>query len=256
MIRKVIRKLLLALALACQLHSNPAGAAVLRLATFNVENFLDTPTATRRAKSPAAQAKVVESILALKPDVIALEEIGSTNALAELQASLKTNGLNLPYWHEVGAADADIHVAVLSRFPLTVLRAHTNESFLLDGKRVPMKRGFTELSVAVVVLGDFNDLIDSKPMRMLLGRGRMALFDTRPAERNTSNDPARQVVWTDYYAKEDLYGRIDYILVSRAMKAFWQKDETYVLNLPDWGLASDHRPLVAGFNVPDQILQP
>ena len=303
MIRKVIRICLIALAAACQLHSSAARAAVIRVATFNVENFLDAPTATRRAKSPAAQAKVVESILALKPDVIALEEIGSTNALGELQANLKTNGLDLPFWHEVGAADADIHVAVLSRFPLTALRAHTNESFLLDGKRVPMKRGFTELGVAVatnwdftllaahlksrvpsveadedewryeeaqilrkaierrlsanlderiVVLGDFNDLIDSKPIRALLGHGRMTLFDTRPAERNTSNDPARPVVWTDYYAKEDLYGRIDYIFVSRAMKALWQKDETYVLNLPDWGLASDHRPLVAGFNVPDR----
>jgi len=302
MIRKEIRICLGLAWIACQLHGLAASAGVIRVATFNVENYLDVATATRRAKSAEAQAKVCESILALKPDVIALQEIGSTNALLDLQARLKAGGLDLPFWHEVGAADSDIHLAALSRFPLTERRSHTNETFLLDGRRVPMKRGFTELGVAVttnwdftliaahlksrvpsveadedewryeealilrraverrltanpderlIVLGDFNDLIDSKPIRALLGHGKMALFDTRPAERTRDAAMARQVVWTDYYAKEDVYGRIDYIFVSRAMRSFWQKDETYVLNLPDWGLASDHRPIVAGFIAPD-----
>ena len=36
------------------------------------------------------------------------------------------------------------------------------------------------------------------------------------------------------------------------MEKIWVKSETYILALPDWGLASDHRPLVAGFEVPAQ----
>jgi endonuclease/exonuclease/phosphatase family metal-dependent hydrolase len=102
----------------------------------------------------------------------------------------------------------------------------------------------------IIVLGDFNDVIDSKPMRALIGRGRTALFDTRPTERDGDTNGTRHVVWTDYYAKEDVYSRIDYILCSRALKKHWRRDETYVLNLADWGSASDHRPIVAGFAFP------
>ena len=297
----MIARLCVGLALLLWQLQATALAEVVRVATFNVENYLDVATATRHAKSPTAEAKVSESILALKPDVIALQEIGSTNALLELQARLKAGGLDLPFWHEVAAYDTDIHIAALSRFALTERRPHTNKGFLLNGRRLSVKRGFAELGVAVktnwgftlivahlksrvpspaadeqewryeeakmlrglvderlatdpddrlIVLGDFNDLIDSKPVRLLLGRGQTALFDTRPAERNPGADPARRVVWTDYYSREDVYSRIDYIFVSRALKRCWQKEETYILNLPDWGLASDHRPLVAGFIAP------
>ena len=59
----------------------------------------------------------------------------------------------------------------------------------------------------------------------------------------------RNITWTDYYATEDSYSRIDYILLSPAMAARWLPAETYVLNLANWGVGSDHRPMVAGFNV-------
>src|SRR5208282_6403809 len=71
---------------------------IFRLATFNVENYLDAASGARHLKSPAAQAKVRDCILAIKPDVIALQEMGSTNALLDLQSNLKAGGLDLPYW--------------------------------------------------------------------------------------------------------------------------------------------------------------
>jgi endonuclease/exonuclease/phosphatase family metal-dependent hydrolase len=287
------------------LSSVLAGAQVFRVATFNVENYLDTPSGQRPAKSSAAKARVRESILAVKPDVIALEEVGSTNALLELQSALKAAGLDLPYWDLVTGYDTNIHVSVLCRFPIVARRPHTNESFLLEGRRMQVSRGFAEMDIQVnpkfkftliavhlksrrpdpradeeewryqeavalrrvidarltedpeqklVVLGDFNDLKDSKPLRTIMGRGRARLFDTRPAERN-GDDPtragkghdSRNVTWTHYYAMEDVYSRIDYILLGRGMERQWLGAETYVLSTPNWGLASDHRPLVAGF---------
>ena len=62
-------------------------------------------------------------------------------------------------------------------------------------------------------------------MRAIMGRGRTRLFDTRPAERN-GDEPAnagkghetRNITWTHYYAKEDVYSRIDYILISHGME--------------------------------------
>jgi endonuclease/exonuclease/phosphatase family metal-dependent hydrolase len=279
-----------------------------RLATFNVENYIDASAGNRRAKSPAAQAKVRDCILAMKPDVLALQEMGSTNALLDLQSNFKSSGLDLPFWDEITGYDTNIHIAVLSRFPIVARRPHTNENFLLDGHRLAVSRGFAEVDVQVnprytftlivahlksrlpsafadeeewryeeavalrrvidarlaqdpaqnlAVVGDFNDAPDSKPLRAIIGRGTTRLFDTRPSERNgdaANNDSSREsrrITWTDYYAKEDVYSRIDYILLGRGLQNHWLKEETYILTMPNWGLASDHRPLVAGFSVPE-----
>jgi endonuclease/exonuclease/phosphatase family metal-dependent hydrolase len=123
-------------------------AGTFRVATYNVENYLDAPTETRpHVKSPEARAKVRESIEAMKPDVIALEEMGTTNALLELRDSLKADGLDFPFWEHVSGADTNIHVAVLSRLPIVARHPHTNDEFLLDGKRFRVSRGFAEVEI-------------------------------------------------------------------------------------------------------------
>src|SRR6202050_5697862 len=113
-----------------------------RVASYNVENYLDQPTESRHVvKSSEAKAKVRESIKAMNPDVLALEEMGTTNALMELRSSLKTNGQDFPFWEWIECADTNIHVAVLSKFPIVERHPHTNDEFLLDGKRFRVSRG-------------------------------------------------------------------------------------------------------------------
>ena len=128
----------------------PLRAETFRIAEYNVENYLDQPTETRHvAKSNEAKAKIRESIRAMKPDIISFEEMGTTNALLELRASLKADGLDFPYWEHVSGFDTNIHVAVLSKFPITARRPHTNENFLLDGRRFSVSRGFVEVDIQV-----------------------------------------------------------------------------------------------------------
>lgn len=283
----------------------PAAAPTFRVATYNVENYLDAPAGTRPLKTPEARAKIREGLRAINADVVAFQEMGSTNALLELRTSLKAEGLDYPHWEHVTGWDTNIHVAVLSKFPITARRPHTNESFLLFGRRFRVNRGFAEVDIRVndqysfslitthlksrrpvpeadeaelreqeaillrekidailekrpdanlIVLGDFNDTKDTKSTRAIIGRGRNALTDTRPAERNGDSLPnpnprfePRNVTWTHYYGKEDTYSRIDYLLLSRGMAKEWNKDESYILALPNWGLGSDHRPVVASF---------
>jgi endonuclease/exonuclease/phosphatase family metal-dependent hydrolase len=281
-------------------------AETFRVATYNIETYLDQPTESRPHIKPAeAKAKVCESIEAMKPDVIALEEMGTTNALLELRASLKADGLDFPFWEHVSGADTNIHVAVLSKFPIVARHPHTNDFFLLDGRRFQVKRGFAEVEIQaatnftftlivahlksrlqtpnadeaeerfaeakvlrgiidehfkanpnakLIILGDFNDTKDSDSTKEIIGRGKFKLTDTRPAERNGDNAPAeppyfepRNLAWTYFYGADDTYSRIDYILLSPAMARDWVKAETYIPMIPNWGIGSDHRPIVATF---------
>lgn len=289
-----------------------AAAPAFRVATYNLENYIDEPAGNRPLKTPAAKAKIRESLRALNADVVALQEMGSTKALLELRASLKAEGLDYPQWEMVSGWDTNIHVAVLSKFPITARRPHTNDSFLLLGRRYHVSRGFAEVDIRVtptysftlltthlksrrpvpeadeaelreqeaillrekidailtanananlIVLGDLNDTQDTKSTRTVLGRtsGKLALIDTRPAERNGDNLPnpnprydPRHICWTHYYGKEDSYSRIDYLLLSRGLAREWNPADTYILALANWGIGSDHRPLVAGFVAEDK----
>ncbi len=135
------------LAFTLLLGSN-LGAVNFRVATYNVENYLDQPTESRHfVKSEAAKAKIRETICAMNPDVLALEEMGTTNALLELRAALKTAGQNFPYWEQVQAFDTNIHVAILSKLPIVSRHPHTNDDFLLDGRRFNVSRGFAEVEI-------------------------------------------------------------------------------------------------------------
>lgn len=299
------RWILLIAGLSC---FNSFAAETFRVATYNVENYLNRPTETRHSvKSAEAKAKIRESIKAMNPDVLTLEEMGTTNALLELRSSLKADGLDFPFWDHVSGVDTNIHVAVLSKFPIIAQHPHTNDEFLLNGKRFRVERGFAEVEIQaatnftftliaghlksqlqipnadeaeerlgkanvlrgiidghfkenpnakLIVLGDFNDLKNSDPIKKIIGRGKFKLTDTRPAERNGDNafveniyrEP-RAVTWTYFYGADDTYSRIDYILSSPAMALGWVKEETYIPAIPNWGIGSDHRPIVATFKI-------
>ena len=113
----------------------------------------------------------------------------------------------------------------------------------------------TDPNANIVVLGDFNDTYNTKSTKAVIGTGKTKLVDTRPAERNGDNQPnpanprwsPRNIVWTHAYGVEDSYSRIDYILLSPAMAKELVPAETYIPTIPNWGLGSDHRPLVATF---------
>ena len=305
--RRTIHSLVGRLVLTCIFIGSTGGsraATFFSIATYNLENYVDTAQSDRPPKSAESKAQIRESVHALNAEVVALEEIGRTNMLFELRDALAREGLDYPYWEHVPGSDTNIYVAVLSKFPIVARRPHTNESFLLGGRRYHVTRGFAEVDIQVnpsyrftliaahlkskrtmaaadeaelreqeaillrekidarlavdpnanlVVLGDLNDFQDAPSTRTVIGR-RNALIDTRPAERVEGKAPSvsfsgtpRTAAWTHHYAKEDSYSRLDYILVSRGMAREWDAEGTYVLALPNWGVGSDHRPIVARF---------
>jgi endonuclease/exonuclease/phosphatase family metal-dependent hydrolase len=280
-------------------------ADTFRVATYNLNNYLNAGAESRPVKTAESRSKIRQNLQALKADVVALQEMGTPEDLTELRQSLQADGSNYPHWEWVPGSDTNIHVAVISRFPIVARRPHTNESFLLYGRRFHVSRGFVEIDIRVnpqysftlmtahlksrrlsshadeaelreqeailfrekvdaflqenptanlIVLGDFNDTKDTPAIHTIRGRGRFALTDTRPAERNgddvrvgNSRQEPMTVTWTHYFAREDTYSRIDYMFLSSGMVREWNRSETYVLATPNWGVASDHRPIVATF---------
>ena len=124
-------------------------AQTFTVATYNVENYFLTAFANRKAKTEASRVKVVDAITAIKPDILALQEMGRKEALQELRQRLYKKGLRYSQAIFLEGADAAIHLAVLSRFPIVGNHSKTNATYLLDGKRFQVRRGFVEIEIQV-----------------------------------------------------------------------------------------------------------
>jgi endonuclease/exonuclease/phosphatase family metal-dependent hydrolase len=164
---------------------------------------------------------------------------------------------------------AEAEIAVTTNYTITLITAHLKSKRPIgvadaDELRLEEAKVLREKIDAVfaakpdarlIVLGDLNDTPDAKSTKVVIGRGKHKLVDARPAEQNGDAAPSvkghvpRTVAWTHFYAAQDTYSRFDYILLGPAMSREWVTNETYVLSVPDWGLASDHRPIVATFKI-------
>lgn len=276
-----------------------------RVATYNLKGYMDKPIGPRPAKSSMAKDCIAQIIKDVRPDVLAVQEIGGFSALLHLKDSLKEEGLAFPHYEIVAGYDTNIFVAVLSRFPFQGSHPHTNGVYLLGGRRLRVQRGFAEVQIQpasnytftlfvahlksrlayamgdeaemrlqeamllreliderlsanpeanIIVAGDLNDLRSSRPVRILVGRGKNRLMDCRPSEAGISpegkvllREEALPVNWTHYFATDDTYSRVDYILLSQGMAREVIPPETFVYGAPNWGCASDHRPVAATF---------
>ena len=63
---------------------------------------------------------------------------------------------------------------------------------------------------------------------------------------------SRRITWTSFFQKEDSYSRFDYLLAGPGMARELDRQGTYVYVTADWGVASDHRPVVARFVAEDR----
>ena len=279
------------LSLALCLH-----AETLTIATYNVENYVVADrmvdgTYRQAYPKPEAEKKALRAVIrSLDADVIALQEMGSRIYLEELQRDHASAGIQYPYAELLDAADADRHVAVLSRRPFASVAKHAELTFSYFGKKELVKRGLLEVRFATesgevalfivhlksrftdrpddpnsalrrlgeatavrdqvlkifpvptnahfLLVGDCNDSAASKPVLALTQRGKTEIAEILPAA------DSHGAVWSHFYKKEQIYSRVDQMLVSAILKSAVVGGSAKIGDRPETAVASDHRPLV------------
>jgi len=268
-------------------------SAAITVATYNVENYTVADRMVegvyRQAypKPEAEKAALRQVISGINPDILAVAEMGGPPYLAEFQRELKQAGQDFPHTVVLEAADADRHVAVLSKLPFMEVKRHDKVAFNYFGQPDVVKRGVLEVIFAssegdfsvfvihlkskrterkddpeggiqraqeaeavrdlvlarypdptkgkFIICGDWNDTRSTRPVRALQKRG-----DTVIGELVRATD-SRGDLWTHFFRREDTYSRIDYLLVSPALKPFVAGNKATIWDGPGTREASDHR---------------
>lgn len=129
-------------------------AETVTIATYNIQNYgladrMVEGTFRQAYPKPESEKKALRAVIrSLDADVIALQEVGSKAFLEELQRDLAADGLKYSYAELLEAADADRHVAILSRRPFVAVGRHTDITFSYFKSKEPVKRGLLEVCFA------------------------------------------------------------------------------------------------------------
>ena len=115
-----------------------------------------------------------------------------------------------------------------------------NEAYLL---RTHADRILAEDPDALLcVYGDFNDTRRTVAVRSIQGPTNSSRF----LEALSVKD-SRGEVWTHYWDYQHIYSRFDYVLASRSLRPLYDWKGSYILDAPNWSVASDHRALLTIF---------
>lgn len=130
------------------------GAEPLRIATYNVRNYLTMDRQIegkfrRDYPKPEVEKEVVRmSILSASADILALQEIGTKAELLELRDDLAQDGLHYESSYLLEADDDVRRVGALWKSHLSISpRPHADLDFKLFEEPLSVKRGMLELQV-------------------------------------------------------------------------------------------------------------
>ncbi len=295
------RCVLLATALP-SVQVSPAAEQSAVFCAYNVRNWLvmdrfeNNVVVKDAAKSNQEKTAVIQTLTAIRPDILGLSEIGSAADLHEIQMLLKQSGIDLPHFEVAQGGDTARRLGLLSRFPIRSRQSPKDLTYNLDGRVMQVQRGFLDVTLELpgefalrclgvhfkskrevfegdqalmrrheadllrrhidrilekapdsplIAYGDFNDYRNEPALKAVQGSrtGPGYLDDLRPADHLGE-------VWTHYWATADVYSRIDYLFVNRALKPLVQREGTFIYRSPDFATASDHRPVVTTLSWP------
>jgi endonuclease/exonuclease/phosphatase family metal-dependent hydrolase len=185
----------------------------VKIATYNVENLFDLkhsgheyedyiPNTSWRWNADTYRVKlknIAKVIVDMNPDIIALQEIESLQALKDLRAQIQRTGLYFPYYAIAASKDTTVKVALLSKYPL-----HTQE-------------------LRVTASYAYRNILEAK---VQLGSEQLYLFVNH--WKSKSGPESRRIVSAKALKKRlDTLGNVNYILLGD-FNSDYIENETFV----------------------------
>jgi endonuclease/exonuclease/phosphatase family metal-dependent hydrolase len=127
----------------------------IRIASYNLQNYLvmdrsvDGKWRPNYPKPEIEKRALRKAILAARPDIIAVQEIGGDQMLRELQQDLLREGLHFKYREVLEGADPERQIAILSQLPLINVIEHCDLDFKYLQGRKNVSRGLLEATVKI-----------------------------------------------------------------------------------------------------------
>lgn len=124
----------------------------IRLATYNLNNYLVMDRSVngiwrKSYPKPESEKTAIRSIIKqVKPDILALQEIGPPPFLNELKNDLAQEGINYPYLVHMQGDDSVRHLSVISKIEPVEIVKHRDLAIRYQNRREFVKRGMLEIS--------------------------------------------------------------------------------------------------------------
>lgn len=99
-----------------------------------------------------------------------------------------------------------------------------------------------EPQARIILYGDFNDTRATPPIKTITGNYNSPTYMTAIPAKDSHGE-----AWTHFWKSNDIYSRIDFIMVSAAMKPDVDFHAAKIIDDPEWNDGSDHRPILAIF---------
>lgn len=94
----------------------------------------------------------------------------------------------------------------------------------------------------IILYGDLNDTRATRVVKMITGNYNDPGYLTAVPAKDS-----HQHAWTHHWAPHDIYSRIDFVMVNRALRPEVDFQAAKIIDDKDWDKASDHRPILTIF---------
>jgi endonuclease/exonuclease/phosphatase family metal-dependent hydrolase len=142
------------LAFWCLLLPLPAEQEIV-VASYNLENYVSAAPKepgekyATRAKPEKEIEALIRVIKEINPDILGVCEMGSPERFEDFKKRLNEAGLGYIDSEYLQAADADRHLALVSRFPIVARNSRGDVPFELNGQPEKVRRGILDVTVQV-----------------------------------------------------------------------------------------------------------
>ncbi len=121
--------------------------------TFNVGayGYLDrTGDGQARDMKPDDEREAVLAIITeMRPDILALQEMGGPSVFEAFREDLSARGLAYISYELLQRDQSEQNLAVLSRYPIISSYHHLEDTFSIGDEQVPVKRGYLEVDISI-----------------------------------------------------------------------------------------------------------